>query len=233
MGAIEFFYIQAPMAVGLLATLGATVIALRQPNYRASRACAWIATGLFMSMAIVWGSTTKSSPWVWIPMIAIIGAMGSVGLVATLRSVASAEAQNNNPPPEPRKDAPMPDGGGVTGNNNGIITHNQSGGQNTIINHGAQPRHLTQDQANSIISELKTPMAQKIELIWLVKPEVEQYALEIGNLLHQAGFEIAPLKFGSILPEPHGILFFDPDKKLTAIAGALKKAGGGVFICPR
>jgi hypothetical protein len=76
-----------------LGVVGIGVLTFRHPAYRFARICSWAGAALFVSIAIVWGATTKESAKVWIPTVAFIGAVGAVGLTGALRAINSAELQ--------------------------------------------------------------------------------------------------------------------------------------------
>jgi hypothetical protein len=93
MGFTEFYLIEGGLGFGLLVSLGIGVLTFRHPAYRFARICSWAGAALFVSIAIVWGATTKESAKVWIPTVAFIGAVGAVGLTGALRAINSAELQ--------------------------------------------------------------------------------------------------------------------------------------------
>jgi hypothetical protein len=84
---------------------------------------------------------------------------------------------------------------------------------------------LSTHQQDIISQELRKTPGTKIELIWILKNEVVEYAKEIGNILQRNGYEIVLLSFGNIMPEPVGISIYDPENKLTSLASAFKAAG--------
>jgi hypothetical protein len=93
MGLAELYYLEVALVLGLVATIGVGVIGFRQPAYHIARACSWIGGALFVSIAIVWGTTTKETPIIWLPVVGIIGALGAMGLVGALRAINFSEAQ--------------------------------------------------------------------------------------------------------------------------------------------
>jgi hypothetical protein len=93
MGLPEFYYQVAGLAFGLVVALGVGMIFYSRPNHRVVRLCSWLAAILFVSIAIVWGSTMKS-PWIWIPTVGIVGAISAVGLTFALKAITVAKAQS-------------------------------------------------------------------------------------------------------------------------------------------
>jgi hypothetical protein len=95
----DFYYSEAELLVGLLATFAVGVLTFRRPAYGFARGCTWLGVFLFVSVAIVWGTTTKEPLKVWLPVVAVIGAAGAVGLTLILRTVNAAETGDLPTPP--------------------------------------------------------------------------------------------------------------------------------------
>jgi hypothetical protein len=85
MGFTEFYYVQAGLAFGLVASVGLAVLSLKRERINIARRCCCVAAAVFVSIAIVWGITTPSSPKIWIPAVGIAAFIAAVGLVGALR----------------------------------------------------------------------------------------------------------------------------------------------------
>jgi len=96
MGFTEFYYIQAGLAFGLVASVGLAVLSLKRERINIARWCCCVAAAVFVSIAIVWGITTPSSPKIWIPAVGIAAFIAAVGLVGALRWLNLFEIETTN-----------------------------------------------------------------------------------------------------------------------------------------
>ena len=191
----------------------------KEKNYREMIGSVFWALIPFGVICLMWASNRDSPMYAQNFVLGLVGA--AIGASAFIYGgyvfrppIANAQTQNQVPG--------MPSS---IINNQEIVTQGQSGGRNTVINQGPQPRKLSNQQQDIISQELKKNQGTKIEVIWIMKNEVVEYAQEIRNILQRNGYEIVPLVFSTLILEPIGISIYDPENKLTSLEGAFKAAG--------
>lgn len=175
------------------------MIALQRPPYKFARFCAWGSAILFVSFGVVWGMTTKNSPWVWAPMVGIVGAVGAIALTWTLREISNVQAQTENPnaqnPPSTQSSGPA------------INTYNQSGGTN-IINVGPSKLTFTSDIREQLVRML--PKGKPIRIMSVGSASDQAIADQFQEFLLSRGYKISQRERIGILAPP-------PDQKIAVM----------------
>lgn len=91
-----FYYLEGGLLFGFVAAAGLTGMSLVRPYYKIARRCAWVASILFGSIAVVWGLTTMESALIRIPAVGIAGFVAVVCLTEALRFIAKHEATSQS-----------------------------------------------------------------------------------------------------------------------------------------
>ena len=91
MGITEYYYLVAGLGASILAAVVFAMVTYGRPEFRIARWCAWGAALLFMSISVVWGTTTPEPFWVRASAVGVTAVIVAVGLVETLRFVSKKE----------------------------------------------------------------------------------------------------------------------------------------------
>jgi hypothetical protein len=193
MGFSEFYYLEAGLLFGLLVGIGVGVVFYHRPNYAIVRLCSWASAFLFVSIAILWGATTKESPWVWVPTVGIVGALGAVILTGTLKAITRAEAQGA----EMTDKSKASDAGvSITGSNN-VVSVGQTGGvtAGTYINQVPQPKLELIDQRDNINPDGTHTTTFTVEVVSELTPSFLAIDISAQGIL---GTQIMPPSQGGV-----------------------------------
>lgn len=142
MGTAEYSILAIGIVTGIFVAGGYGVIALPPRNFRAARACFWVAGIAFLSLGVVWAVYVSQSPHLWVRLLVagVTGAMAAIALTLALLYVNNREGASLAPE-EPKmadeRDRPI----NVIGDNN-VVSQNQSGGitARTVINQAPVPQ---------------------------------------------------------------------------------------------
>jgi hypothetical protein len=105
----------------------------------------------------------------------------------------SSVPSQNLPSGTGSKGTPMADEPIIAPNNSGIITHNQSGGQNTVNNYGPPQRHISAETADLVATQLHAIGPHTVALVDFsggTNQEVSAYTRQLAQIIEAAGWTI-------------------------------------------
>lgn len=169
--------------------------------------------------------------WIQYVIIPLLVALIGTGFFAISREPNVPEkAPTSSPPAAPTQTA-------TPQSNINITSHDQSGGFTGInqgtVNLGPQPRRLTTEQGNRMISRLASEKAtSKINFSAVIgDEETKQYAEQINAVLIRGGFEYASVHTaGMAVGIPSGITIYvhdakNPPRDAVRVADCFKAEG--------
>ena len=196
----QALYIVLPVASAIFAGFGGTMINRTPLDYKATRACFWLAAASFWGIAIVYGSTGTEPLWIRWAAVVVLSAIPAIALSEGLRWVSrhnmTIEAEGATLSDKSKEATAM--GDTISGDKNKIIKpHVQGDGNVTIIGdtvtyHAAPPaRRLTGKPRDVFVSRLKSATATAVDVEWLLSyEETRQFAGDIMDAVQASGWTI-------------------------------------------